>query len=98
SKVTKLRIHANQTIHRYHLLDQLINQIENRYHQCLSHPFSTIRHEYIETSNIWNRTLKFTDNGQQFQGEAIDIDEHGYLIVIDEQQTQHKLMSADIEL
>ncbi len=98
SKATSLRIHANQKIHRYHLLEQLINQIERRYHQFLSQPFSTIRHEYIEASNIWNRTLKFTENGQQFQGEAIDIDEHGYLIVIDEQQTQHKLMSADIEL
>ncbi|MFH4935001.1 biotin--[acetyl-CoA-carboxylase] ligase [Staphylococcus cohnii] len=97
-KATSLRIHANQKIHRYHFLEQLINQIERRYHQFLNQPFSTIRNEYIEASNIWNRTLKFTENAQQFQGEAIDIDEDGYLIVIDDEQIQHKLMSADIEL
>lgn len=97
-KATSLRIHANQKIHRYHFLEQLINQIERRYHQFLNQPFSTIRNEYIEASNIWNRTLKFTENAQQFQGEAVDIDEDGYLIVIDDQQIQHKLMSADIEL
>ncbi|MFW0759863.1 biotin--[acetyl-CoA-carboxylase] ligase [Staphylococcus cohnii] len=97
-KATSLRIHANQKIHRYHFLEQLISQIERRYHQFLNQPFSTIRNEYIEASNIWNRTLKFTENAQQFQGEAVDIDEDGYLIVIDDQQIQHKLMSADIEL
>ncbi|MFH4876406.1 biotin--[acetyl-CoA-carboxylase] ligase [Staphylococcus cohnii] len=97
-KATSLRIHANQKIHRYHFLEQLINQIERRYHQFLNQPFSTIRNEYIEASNIWNRSLKFTENAQQFQGEAVDIDEDGYLIVIDDQQIQHKLMSADIEL
>lgn len=97
-KATSLRIHANQKIHRYHFLEQLINQIEKRYHQFLNQPFSTIRNEYIEASNIWNRSLKFTENAQQFQGEAVDIDEDGYLIVIDDQQIQHKLMSADIEL
>lgn len=97
-KATSLRIHANQKIHRYHFLEQLINQIERRYHQFLKQPFSTIRNEYIEASNIWNRTLKFTENAQQFQGKAIDIDEDGYLIVIDDEQIQHKLMSADIEL
>ena len=97
-KATSLRIHANQKIHRYHFLEQLINQIERRYHQFLKQPFSTIRNEYIEASNIWNRSLKFTENAQQFQGEAVDIDEDGYLIVIDDQQIQHKLMSADIEL
>ncbi|MBB2507894.1 Bifunctional ligase/repressor BirA [Staphylococcus cohnii subsp. cohnii] len=97
-KATSLRIHANQKIHRYHFLEQLINQIERRYHQFLNQPFSTIRNEYIEASNIWNRSLKFTENAQQFQGEAVDIDENGYLIVIDDQQIQHKLMSADIEL
>ncbi|MGI2237267.1 biotin--[acetyl-CoA-carboxylase] ligase [Staphylococcus cohnii] len=97
-KATSLRIHANQKIHRYHFLEQLINHIERRYHQFLNQPFSTIRNEYIEASNIWNRSLKFTENAQQFQGEAVDIDEDGYLIVIDDQQIQHKLMSADIEL
>ena len=97
-KATSLRIHANQKIHRYHFLEQLISQIERRYHQFLNQPFSTIRNEYIEASNIWNRTLKFTENAQQFQGKAIDIDEDGYLIVIDDEQIQHKLMSADIEL
>ena len=47
-------------------------------------PFSEIREEYIAASNIWNRTLLFTENDKQFKGQAIDLDYDGYLIVRDE--------------
>ncbi|RIL15850.1 biotin--[acetyl-CoA-carboxylase] ligase, partial [Staphylococcus gallinarum] len=53
--------------------------------------------EYIDASNIWNKELKFTENGNQFLGKALDIDNDGVLIVIDNDNQQHKLISADIE-
>ena len=53
-------------------------EIEKRYHQFLNSSFETIRDEYIRTSNIWHRKLTFTENGEQFIGEAIDINNDGF--------------------
>lgn len=97
-KATSMRIHTQDKVNRYDFLQVLITQIEERYRQFIKEPFSTIRDEYIAASNIWHKQLRFTENNTQFKGEAIDIDDNGFLIVLDENNQQHQLMSADIEL
>lgn len=47
---------------------------------------------------MWNRQLRFTENGHQFIGEAFDIDQDGFLLVKDDEGNLHRLMSADIDL
>src|SRR5699024_1989319 len=96
-KATSIRIHADEKINRYCFLQSLVNNIEHRYHQFITEPFSTIRKEYIDASNIWNKTLRFTENTKQFHGEALDIDQDGFLHVKDENDKHHRLISADIE-
>ena len=44
------------------------------------------------------RPLRFTENNEQFIGEAIDIDHDGFLMVKDNQGQLRRLISADIEL
>ena len=70
-----LAFRRNQSIS---ILKRLIEEIEKRYHQFLNSSFETIRDEYIRTSNIWHRKLTFTESGEQFIGEAIDIDNDGF--------------------
>ena len=77
---------------------KLISSIEKRYSQFLTKPFTEIRNEYIEASNIWQRQLRFTENDKQFIGEAIDIDNDGFLIVRDENNDVRRLISADIDI
>ncbi|WP_251520906.1 MULTISPECIES: biotin--[acetyl-CoA-carboxylase] ligase [Staphylococcus] len=96
-KATSVKIHAQSEFNRYEFLNTLVNNIEYRYNQFLEEPFATIRDEYINASNIWGRELKFTENDKQFYGEAKDIDEDGFLIVIDKDHNQHRLISADID-
>ncbi|MDU2552910.1 MAG: biotin--[acetyl-CoA-carboxylase] ligase, partial [Staphylococcus epidermidis] len=79
-------------------LTTLLTQIIHRFDQFLHQTFESIREEYIHTTNIWHRQLKFTENDHQFLGEAIDIDSDGFLIVKDEEGQLHRLMSADIDL
>ncbi|MDN6232666.1 MAG: biotin--[acetyl-CoA-carboxylase] ligase, partial [Staphylococcus simulans] len=76
----------------------LLKNMKKRYIQFLTVPFGSIRDEYRTHSNIWHRTLKFTENDEQFSGQAIDIDKDGFLLVVDEAGTNHRLMSADIDL
>ena len=76
---------------------KLISSIENDIHN-FNKVFSEIRNEYIEASNIWQRQLRFTENDKQFIGEAIDIDDDGFLIVRDENNDVRRLISADIDI
>ena len=95
-RATSIRLHYSEEINRYQFLKRLIEEIEKRYHQFLNSSFETIRDEYIRTSNIWHRKLTFTESGEQFIGEAIDIDNDGFLIVKDEDNQMRRLISADI--
>lgn len=97
-KATSVRLHSHQeTIERYQFLKQLLKNIENRYHQFLNEPFTSIKDDYIAASNIWNRRLRFTEAGNQFYGQVIEIDDQGFLHVEDDHQKVHRLMSADID-
>lgn len=97
-RATSIRLHYSEEINRYQFLKRLIEEIEKRYHQFLNSSFETIRDEYIRTSNIWHRKLTFTENGEQFIGEAIDINNDGFLIVKDEDNQTRRLISADIDI
>lgn len=97
-RATSIRLHHSEEINRYQFLKRLIEEIEKRYHQFLNSSFETIRDEYIHTSNIWHRKLTFTESGEQFIGEAIDIDNDGFLIVKDEDNQMRRLISADIDI
>ena len=98
TKATSMRLHTNEKINRYAFLQRLIKEINYRYNQFVKQPFSDIREEYIKASNIWNKSLRFTENDETIDGRAIDIDQDGFLIIEDQQGQQRKLMSADIEL
>lgn len=97
-RATSIRLHHFEEINRYQFLKLLIAEIEKRYNQFLNSSFEMIRDEYIRTSNIWHRKLTFTENGEQFIGEAIDIDNDGFLIVKDEHNQTRRLISADIDI
>ncbi|UEX89157.1 biotin--[acetyl-CoA-carboxylase] ligase [Staphylococcus ratti] len=95
---TSIKIQRSEAITRYFFLETLISHIQMRYTQFLSQPFTSIKQEYIAASNIWNRKLRFTEGEQQFYGKVIEIDDLGFLHVVDESGSIHRLMSADIEL
>ncbi|EJL1282829.1 biotin--[acetyl-CoA-carboxylase] ligase [Staphylococcus pseudintermedius] len=94
---TSVKLHYGKNINRYDFLEQLMQRIEVRYQQFLTEPFTTIKDEYIQRSNIWNKQLRFTEDKQQFYGNVMEIDDQGFLLVVDQDGDFHRLMSADIE-
>lgn len=97
-KATSIRQHNNDVlIDRYDFLDVLLKNIEHRYLQFLSTPFKDIKDQYMKHSNIWDRTLTFTEGSKRFKGEPVSIDDQGFLHVKDGNGDMHRLMSADIE-
>ncbi|MCO4326756.1 MULTISPECIES: biotin--[acetyl-CoA-carboxylase] ligase [Staphylococcus] len=95
---TSIKIESGQSIERYTFLETLISHIAKRYHQFLTSSFKSIKEEYVAASNIWHRQLRFTEGKRQFYGKVIEIDDEGFLHVVDTTGTIHRLMSADIEL
>lgn len=93
---TSVKLHYGKNINRYDFLEQLMQRIEVRYQQFLTEPFTTIKDEYIQRSNIWNKQLRFTEGKQQFYGNVMEIDDQGFLLVVDQDGDFHRLMSADI--
>lgn len=94
---TSVKLHYGKNINRYDFLEQLMQRIEVRYQQFLTEPFTTIKDEYIQRSNIWNKQLRFTEGKQQFYGNVMEIDDQGFLLVVDRDGDFYRLMSADIE-
>lgn len=95
---TSILLQNGQALERYTFLKTLLFHIQHRYSQFLTDTFASIKQEYIDASNIWNRRLRFTESQQQFYGKVIEIDDLGFLHVVDESGTIHRLMSADIDL
>ncbi|MEJ7540759.1 biotin--[acetyl-CoA-carboxylase] ligase [Staphylococcus intermedius] len=94
---TSVKLHYGQNVNRYDFLEHLMQCIDVRYQQFLTEPFTTIKDEYIQRSNIWNKPLRFTEGKQQFYGKVIEIDDQGFLLVVDGNGDFHRLMSADID-
>ncbi|PWZ47064.1 biotin--[acetyl-CoA-carboxylase] ligase, partial [Staphylococcus pseudintermedius] len=80
---TSVKLQYGKIINRYDFLEQLMQRIEVRYQQFLTEPFTTIKDEYIQRSNIWNKQLRFTEGKQQFYGNVMEIDDQGFLLVVD---------------
>ncbi|RXK19263.1 biotin--[acetyl-CoA-carboxylase] ligase [Macrococcus sp. DPC7161] len=97
-KATSIHLAADNIIDRYQLLEMLINNILKYYQLFLSVPFSDIKSEYQLYSNVWQRTLKYTQGNKIIHGKAINIEDDGQLVVIDEKGQLHKMISADIEM
>lgn len=79
-------------------LSELFKNIEIYYNKFMSTNFSEIRDEWVEHSIIFNRQLKITSSNGMINGKALDVNDEGYLIIIDEEQNIHQVISADIEI
>lgn len=80
------------------LLSQLFNNIEIYYNKFMSTFFSEIRDEWVEHAIIFNRRLKISSSSGVIYGKALDVTDDGYLIIIDDEQNIHRVISADIEI
>ncbi|UTH12853.1 biotin--[acetyl-CoA-carboxylase] ligase [Macrococcus equipercicus] len=95
---TSIALERGRTVNRYAFFEALYQQIERSYNQFMTLEFSDIKEQYKAYSNIWGRTLRYTEGKKQIFGEAVDIKDDGRLIVRDEAGNTHQFISADIEM
>ncbi|MFB9859867.1 biotin--[acetyl-CoA-carboxylase] ligase [Salinicoccus siamensis] len=79
-------------------MKHLFRNLEHYYGLFLKHPFTAIRDEWKAKSIIFDKYLKISETGDSFMARALDIDEGGFLEVVDENGRLRRVISADIEL
>ncbi|WP_238983738.1 biotin--[acetyl-CoA-carboxylase] ligase [Salinicoccus halodurans] len=79
-------------------MERFLDNIEIYYNRFLNEPFSLIREDWKEKSIIFGKELRITETGSMFMARALDINEDGFLEVLDEEGNIRKIISADIEL
>ena len=88
---------ANDTFNVKDFVNDLIHNIEKYYELFLSKDFKSIRNEYISYSVVLGNRIKITTSSEQFYAKAIDIDDNGILVVINDDGHIKRVISADIE-
>ncbi|WP_411841823.1 biotin--[acetyl-CoA-carboxylase] ligase [Salinicoccus sp. HZC-1] len=79
-------------------MERFLDNIEVYYNRFLTDPFSSIRDDWKAKSIIFGKDLRITETGNMFTGRALDINDDGFLEVLDEEGNIKKVISADIEL
>lgn len=79
-------------------MESLITNIEHYYDRFINEPFSAIREEWKARAIVFNKELRITEAGESYMAKALDIDDDGFLEVLDQSGEIRKVISADIEL
>jgi BirA family biotin operon repressor/biotin-[acetyl-CoA-carboxylase] ligase len=95
---TTLKEELRKEVERESLLCMLLKEIESYYHLFRNGEFSTILNEWRGLAGFLGSYVRVVSHGDKIEGQAIDIDEDGALIVKLEDQAIRKVTSGDLTL
>jgi len=96
SIATSVREEAGRVVPRVELLRVLLLQLENRYQQLISGGFSEILEKVRSLSLVIGHDIQIDSVNGITNGQAIDIDNNGFLMVRDAMGNIHHVMSGEI--
>ncbi len=79
-------------------MERFLENLDIYYDRFLNEPFSAIRNDWKDKSIIFGKELRITESGSMYMARALDINDEGFLEVVDESGNIRKVISADIEL
>ncbi len=93
---TSLRHETHQTVSRVELLQEILRHLEKWYCILKEEGFSKIVKRWKELSNTLGRRVRVEGVGEYIEGQAMDIDENGSLIIRDDTGIKIKRMAGDV--
>ncbi|MBT8507815.1 biotin--acetyl-CoA-carboxylase ligase [Methanomicrobiaceae archaeon CYW5] len=93
--ITTLFRACGAPVDRARFLAQLLREFETRYREIESGEYHTIAREWKSLSLTLDKRVKITTPRKSFEGEAIDIDEYGALIVRKDNGKVERVFSGD---
>lgn len=95
---TSILIETGKAFPRVRLIREYLKRYEVLYDICKKAGFAPIIDRWKDLSNIIGKKVEVEVIGNQFTGEALDIDGDGALILKDNQGGLHRIISGDITL
>lgn len=95
---TSLKIKTNQNFSRVTMMKEILQSLEHWYHLFHKEGFDPVMHRWKDLSLTLGRFIKISDPGQTVQGEAIDIDSDGGLLIRSDSGLVVKKMTGDVVL
>jgi BirA family biotin operon repressor/biotin-[acetyl-CoA-carboxylase] ligase len=80
------------------LVQSFLRQFELIYTKFLAHGFGSVRDEWKELNNTIGSRVKIMDSGKDIEGDAIDIDNDGFLLIRRENGDISRIISGDVSL
>ena len=95
---TSILIETGKVFPRVRLIQEYLERYETYYEMYKKTGFDPIINRWKDLSNIVGKKVEVRVIGNQFIGEALDIDGDGALILKDDQGVIHRIISGDITL
>ncbi|MCP4652190.1 MAG: biotin--[acetyl-CoA-carboxylase] ligase [Candidatus Omnitrophica bacterium] len=95
-EATSLFLHTANKHNRVAIVKAIIEEIENCYKKAKKEGFDEILKEWSQLCFIWKRQIKVRISNRQVTGEAIGIDESGFLLLRKSTGLIEKIPSGDI--
>ncbi|HSW57760.1 MAG TPA: biotin--[acetyl-CoA-carboxylase] ligase [Dehalococcoidales bacterium] len=95
---TSLINEVGKPVSRTQIMRHFLVQFENIYNQFVTSGFSSVREEWKNLNNTIGAWVKISDGTREFEGEAVDIDERGFLLVRTDNSRIHQIVSGDVTL
>ena len=83
-------------ISRAKLVQYFLSEFEIIYTKFLASGFSSVRDEWKALNNTIGTWVKVSDGGEEIEGEALDIDNDGFLLVRKESGDVSRIISGDV--
>ena len=81
---------------RVKLVQSFLREFEIIYTKYLAFGFGSVRDEWKALNNTIGSRVKISDGGKDIEGEAIDIDNDGFLLVRKEDGDISRIISGDV--
>ena len=95
---TSVRAENEIPVSRVRVLQNLLMRLENRYFQLLGGDFSGILNKGKSLSMVLGQEVKYDMPGGLDVGQAVDIDDNGFLLVKDKSGKIHTVTSGEVYL
>ncbi len=93
---TSLAAEYGEYISRAKLVQCFLSEFETIYTKFLASGFSLVRDEWKVLNNTIGSWVKVSDGGEEIEGEALDIDNDGFLLVRKESGDVSRIISGDV--
>jgi BirA family biotin operon repressor/biotin-[acetyl-CoA-carboxylase] ligase len=95
---TSLRIATGQTFSRTELLRTYLEKLEAWYALFRERRFEPIRERWLDLARIIGKQVKIAGVGRDYEGEVVDIDPNGFLILKSPDGAIQQILAGDVSL